>query len=161
MSADPAPSTAVAAAVTDPDALLREYGQLEIRNREIDAEKRRNNQRQEAIKQRCLDVFADRQSKSISYVGIGNLHLKKKGNAKIIRDDGDYSRDPTPQERDRARRALERSGLQHLLKSNFTLQQVTPLYKEWDQKGEHPPPEMDEAFIFETGWDIGLDTTNS
>jgi hypothetical protein len=125
------------------------------------AEDQRLKDRREELKP-DLDKMADvlvagwierRWTKGPTIAGAGTPYLHRQGWAKVI---GTGPHDPrtgkpsvTEEDKARARQALRAAGLGDQLSETWNAQTLSKAYRQWEQEGADPPPELEGVFAFE------------
>jgi hypothetical protein len=84
--------------------MLNEYARLTLRKRDLETEKRDINTRLAELEPKLLDQFEASETRSLSIAGLGTVHLRREGWARICKD----GEKVTEAERQRALDALRR-----------------------------------------------------
>lgn len=128
----------------------RKFVDLTFEKRDISAREKEINSELRQLNDEIRDQWEEQQKTSSGLVD-ANLHLKKEGFVKVVRE-GDKA---TAEEKQRACDALVAAGHEEYVERGFNSQSVSSLAREehWDQE---LPEELKGALTFEPEWKLSV-----
>ena len=130
---------------------LEEYVRLTIEARGLKERAKEIRGRTDELRPRLLAEWERRNwTTGPRLAGLGLPHLHKDRRAFV----GDPERETTGEDWERACRALEAAGMGDIVQERANLNTLSAYFREWDEEGRPPPPELEGAVGFQDFFDI-------